>query len=66
MSFLYQCEVWYDRCDVDWPIILDDHMTGHNYLDFLQNGLPEQLEDVALATQIAVYFQHDRAHSYYT
>jgi hypothetical protein len=41
------------------PIILDDIMTGHNYLDFLQNGLPVQLEDVPLATQIATYFQHD-------
>jgi hypothetical protein len=30
------------------PFILDEHMTGHNYL-FLQNGLPEQLEDVPLA-----------------
>jgi hypothetical protein len=34
-------------------------MTGHNYLEFLQNELPEQLEDVPLATQIAMYFQHD-------
>jgi hypothetical protein len=25
------------------PIILEDRMTGKNYLDFLQNGLPEQL-----------------------
>jgi hypothetical protein len=42
-------------------VILDDRMTGHNYLDFLQNGLPEELEDVPLATQIAMYFHHDRA-----
>jgi hypothetical protein len=28
------------------PVILDDRMTGNNYLNFLQNGLPEQLEDV--------------------
>jgi hypothetical protein len=41
------------------PFILDDRMTGHNYLDFLQNGLPEQLEDVPLVTRIAMYFQHD-------
>jgi hypothetical protein len=47
------------------PIILDDLMTGHNYLDFLQNGLPE-LEDVPLATLTAIYFQHDGAHSHYT
>jgi hypothetical protein len=42
-------------------VILDDHMTGHNYTDLLQNGLPEQLQDGPLATQIAVYFQHDGA-----
>jgi hypothetical protein len=29
---------------------IDDLMTGHNYLDFLQNGLLEQLEDAPLAT----------------
>jgi hypothetical protein len=39
-------------------------MTGHNYLN-LQHGLPEQ-EAVPLATQIAMYFQHDRAPSHYT
>jgi hypothetical protein len=48
------------------PIILDDFVTGHNYLDFLQNGLPEQLEDIPLATLIAVYFQYDGAPSHYT
>jgi hypothetical protein len=48
------------------PIILDDHMTGHNYLDFLQNGLPEQLQDVPLATRVATYFQHDGAPSQHT
>ena len=47
------------------PVILDDLMTGKNYLDFLQNGLPEQLDDVPLATRIAIYFQHDGAPSHY-
>jgi hypothetical protein len=47
------------------PIILDDHMRGHNYLDFLKNGLPEQLEDFPLATWIAMYFQHNRVPSHY-
>jgi len=41
-------------------------MTGQNYLDFLQNELPNQLEDVPLATRIAMYFQHDGAPSHYT
>ena len=40
--------------------------TGQNYLDFLQNELPKQLEDVPLATRIAVCFQHDGAPSHYT
>jgi hypothetical protein len=47
------------------PVILDDHMAGHNYLDFLQNGLPEQLEGVPLATRIYVYFKHDGTPSHY-
>jgi len=41
-------------------------MTGQNYLDFLQNSLPKQLEDTLLATRIAMYFQHDGAPSHYT
>jgi len=45
---------------------LDDRMTGQNYLDFLQNELPKQLEDVPLATRIAMYFQHAGAPSHYT
>ena len=48
------------------PVILDDCMTGQNYPDFPQNGLPEQPEDVPLATLIAMYFQHDRVPSHYT
>jgi len=47
------------------PVILDDRMTGQNYLDFLQNGLPEQLGVVPLATRIAIYFQHDGTPSHY-
>jgi hypothetical protein len=48
------------------PVILDDRMTKYNYLNFLQNGLPEQLEDVHLAKRIAIYFQNDQAPSHYT
>jgi len=43
-----------------------DRMTGQNYLDFLQNELPKQVEDVPLSTRIAIYFQHDGAPSHYT
>jgi len=38
------------------PFILDDRMTGQNYLDFLQNELPKQLQDVSLAKRVAMYF----------
>jgi len=48
------------------PVILEDRMTGQNYLDFLQNELPKQLENVPLATRIAMYFQYDGAPSHYT
>jgi hypothetical protein len=50
------------------PIISEGHMTGQNYLEFLQNELPKQLEDVPLATRIAMYsyFQHDGAPPHYT
>jgi len=48
------------------PIILDKRITGQNYLDFLQNGLPEQLEDVPLDTQITMYFHAERATFHYT
>ena len=44
----------------------DRAMTGQNYLDFLQNEVPKQLEDVPLATRIAMYFQHDGGPSHYT
>jgi hypothetical protein len=41
------------------PVNLENRMAGQNYLELLQNELPEQLEDVPLATRIAMYFQHD-------
>jgi hypothetical protein len=48
------------------PVILGDHITGRNYLDVPQNGLPEQLEYVPLARRIAMYFQYDETPSHYT
>jgi hypothetical protein len=48
------------------PVNLDNRTTGFNFLDFLQNGLLEQLEDVPLATRIAINLQHDGAPSNYT
>jgi len=64
----FSINVWCGMIDdmLIGPIILDNHITGQNYLDFLQNELPKQLEDIPLATRIAMYFQHDRAPSHYT
>jgi len=58
----------YIKCSKIPPstLILDDRMTGQNYLVFLQNELPKQLEDVPLASRIAMYFQHVGAPSHYT
>ena len=41
------------------PAIVEDRMTGDSYLHFLQNHLPEQLEDVPLETRLHMYLQHD-------
>jgi hypothetical protein len=56
----------YNKCSKIPPStsILDVRMTGQNYLGFLQNELPKQLEDVPLATRISMYFQHDGAPSH--
>jgi len=64
----FSINVWCGMIDdmLIGPVILDDSVTGQNYLDFLQNELPKQLEYVPLATRIAMYFQHDGAPSHYT
>ena len=44
----FSISVWCGMIDgmlIDF-VILDDRMTGQNNLDFLRNGLPEQLGDV--------------------
>ena len=46
--------------------ITTSRMTGQNYLYFLQNELPKQLENIPLATRIAICFQLDGAPSHYT
>ena len=43
------------------PVIVEDRMTGDSYLHFLQNDLPEELEDVPLDTRRHMYLQHDGA-----
>jgi hypothetical protein len=64
----FSINVWCGMMDamLTGPFISEDRMTGHSYLDFLQNGLPEELEDVPLSTRTAMHFQHDGVPSHYT
>jgi len=48
------------------PVIVEDQMTGDSYLHFLQNDLPEQLEDGPLDTRRHIYLQHNGAQIHYT
>ena len=47
-------------------VIVEDRMTGDSYLHFLQNDIPEQLEDVPLDTRRHMYLQHNAAPIHYT
>ena len=64
----FSIDVWCGMIDdmLIGPDILDDRVTEKNYLDFLQNELPQQLDDIPLATRIAMYFRHDGDPSHYT
>jgi len=59
----FSISVWCGMIDdmLIGPVILDDRMIGQNYLEFLQYGITEQLEDVPMATRIDMYFPHDGA-----
>jgi hypothetical protein len=48
------------------PIVLDHHMTGHNYLRLSAKWITRITRDVPLATQITIYFHYDRVPSHYT
>ena len=43
------------------PFILEGHLTGETYLRFLQEELPQLLEDVPLDKRSHMYFQHNGA-----
>ena len=48
------------------PAIVEDRITGDSYLHFLQNDVPEQLEDFPLETRRHMYLQHDGSLIQYT
>ena len=43
------------------PFILEGRLTGEAYSRFLQEELPQLMEDVPLNKRGCMYFQHDRA-----
>jgi hypothetical protein len=47
------------------PAVLPNHLTGHAFVDFLQNELPVLMEEVLLAKIIRMFVQHDRALAHY-
>jgi hypothetical protein len=50
------CGVLHDR--LIGPFIFPGRLTGEVYLHFLQDELPQLLEDVPVATRRRMYFQH--------
>lgn len=48
------------------PYLMPPRLNGHNYLVFLQQVLPELMEDVPLAIRRVMWFQHDGAPAHFT
>jgi hypothetical protein len=48
------------------PHMLPTHLTGNDYLQFLREKLPVELEDVPLTVQQKMWFQHDGAPAHYS
>lgn len=48
------------------PFILDGHLNGERYLQFLQENLNEMLDDVPLNIRHEMYYQHDGAPPYFS
>jgi hypothetical protein len=59
LKHVNRCEASVGCCNCCWllligPVIWEDRMTGQNYQEFLKNELPEQVENVTLATRIVI------------
>jgi len=46
------------------PYFFDNSLNGETYFSFLQNKLPELLEEVDLATRQKMWWQQDDDHSH--
>jgi len=56
---VYQCLVRYRKCYIIGPHFFNDTLTGVVYNDFLQNILPQLLEDVDFAIRQRLWMQQD-------
>ena len=48
------------------PFIIEDRLMAQVYLQFLQEELPNLLEDVPLETRGRMYYQHDGALAHFS
>ena len=53
------CGVWKNR--LVGPVFYEGTLTGHRYLQLLQDNIPEFLEETPLAELSTIWFQHDDA-----
>lgn len=58
------CGVLGDR--IIGPFVFDGHLNGESYLNFLQNDLPNLLEDIPLDVRASMWYQHDGCPSHYS
>lgn len=63
----FSVNVWCGMVDgyLIGPFILENRLTGDNYLNFLQNELHGLLEDVPLNIRMQMHYQHDGAPAHF-
>lgn len=58
------CGILGDR--IIGPFVFDGHLNGESYLNFLENDLPNLLEDIPLDVRASMWYQHDGCPSHYS
>ena len=48
------------------PYVLTNRVTGWNYTNFVQNALPDYMEDMSLASCQMMFFMHDDAPAHFS
>lgn len=65
---MFKVNVWIGIVDNNLigPVFLPNNLNGENYLQFLQNELPEYLEEVNLRIRQNMWYLHDGAPAHYS